>query len=90
MGQPDVEVRAIGKGEPKGNLAVEVHGFDYGVPVGGLGDQAHGRVVLPLLSLVVVLLDVGRRQARGVQAHRGPRGPDAARPACARWNTVTA
>jgi adenine-specific DNA-methyltransferase len=29
MGQPDVEVRAIGKGEHKGKLAVEVHGFDY-------------------------------------------------------------
>jgi adenine-specific DNA-methyltransferase len=29
MGQPDVEVRAIGKGEHKGKLAIEVHGFDY-------------------------------------------------------------
>jgi len=29
MGQPDVEVRAIAKGEHKGKLTVEVHGFDY-------------------------------------------------------------
>jgi adenine-specific DNA-methyltransferase len=29
MGQPDVEVRTIGKGEHKGKLQVEVHGFDY-------------------------------------------------------------
>jgi adenine-specific DNA-methyltransferase len=29
MGQPDVEVRAIAKGEHKGQLQVEVHGFDY-------------------------------------------------------------
>jgi adenine-specific DNA-methyltransferase len=29
MGQPDVEVRAIAKGEHKGKLQVEVHGFDY-------------------------------------------------------------
>lgn len=29
MGQPDVEVRAIGKGDHKGKLQVEVHGFDY-------------------------------------------------------------
>ena len=29
MGQPDVEVRAIKKGDHKGKLEVEVHGFDY-------------------------------------------------------------
>ena len=29
MGQPDVEIRAIAKGEHKGKLTVEVHGFDY-------------------------------------------------------------
>jgi adenine-specific DNA-methyltransferase len=29
MGQPDVDVRAIAKGEHKGKLQVEVHGFDY-------------------------------------------------------------
>jgi adenine-specific DNA-methyltransferase len=29
MGQPDVEARTIGKGEHKGKLQVEVHGFDY-------------------------------------------------------------
>ena len=29
IGQPDVEVRTIGKGEHKGKLQVEVHGFDY-------------------------------------------------------------
>src|SRR3989441_436282 len=29
MGQPDVEARAIKKGEHKGKLEVEVHGFDY-------------------------------------------------------------
>ena len=29
MGQPEVEVRAIAKGEHKGKLTVEVHGFDY-------------------------------------------------------------
>jgi adenine-specific DNA-methyltransferase len=29
MGQPDVEVRSVAKGEHKGKLQVEVHGFDY-------------------------------------------------------------
>src|SRR5206468_10388686 len=29
MGQPDVEVRPVKKGEHKGKLEVEVHGFDY-------------------------------------------------------------
>jgi adenine-specific DNA-methyltransferase len=29
MGQPDVEVRTIKKGEHKGKIEVEVHGFDY-------------------------------------------------------------
>src|SRR6266498_346024 len=29
MGQPDVEVRRIARGERKGQLEVEVHGFDY-------------------------------------------------------------
>jgi adenine-specific DNA-methyltransferase len=29
MGQPDVEVRGITKGEHRGKLQVEVHGFDY-------------------------------------------------------------
>src|SRR5262249_18148619 len=29
MGQPDVEVHRIGKGEHEGKLEVEVHGFDY-------------------------------------------------------------
>jgi adenine-specific DNA-methyltransferase len=29
MGQPDVEVRAVKKGEHKGKVEVEVHGFDY-------------------------------------------------------------
>jgi len=29
MGQPDVEVRTVAKGEHKGKLEVEVHGFDY-------------------------------------------------------------
>jgi adenine-specific DNA-methyltransferase len=29
MGQPDVEVRPFVKGEHKGKLRVEVHGFDY-------------------------------------------------------------
>jgi adenine-specific DNA-methyltransferase len=29
MGQPDVEVRPLAKGEHKGKLRVEVHGFDY-------------------------------------------------------------
>jgi adenine-specific DNA-methyltransferase len=29
MGQPDVEVRTIAKGEHKGKVQVEVHGFDY-------------------------------------------------------------
>jgi len=29
MGQPDVEMRAIKKGEHKGKFEVEVHGFDY-------------------------------------------------------------
>ena len=29
VGQPDVEVRAVKKGEHKGQLEVEVHGFDY-------------------------------------------------------------
>jgi len=29
MGQPDVEVRTIAKGEHRGKLEVEVHGFDY-------------------------------------------------------------
>ncbi len=29
MGQPEVEVRTIKKGEHKGRLEVEVHGFDY-------------------------------------------------------------
>jgi len=29
MGQPDVEVRAVKKGEHKGKFEVEVHGFDY-------------------------------------------------------------
>jgi adenine-specific DNA-methyltransferase len=29
VGQPDVEVRAIGTGEHAGKLEVEVHGFDY-------------------------------------------------------------
>jgi hypothetical protein len=29
MGQPDVELRAVAKGDHKGRLEVEVHGFDY-------------------------------------------------------------
>jgi adenine-specific DNA-methyltransferase len=29
MGQPDVEVRTVKKGEHKGEIEVEVHGFDY-------------------------------------------------------------
>ena len=29
MGQPDVELRPIKKGEHKGQWKVEVHGFDY-------------------------------------------------------------
>ncbi len=29
IGQPDIELRAIDKGEHKGKLEVEVHGFDY-------------------------------------------------------------
>ena len=51
MGQPDVEVRAIGKGEHKGKLAVEVHGFDYYNPKPGhieSGDT--GRIALWMLD----------------------------------------
>jgi adenine-specific DNA-methyltransferase len=29
MGQPDIEVRTVKKGEHKGKIEVEVHGFDY-------------------------------------------------------------
>jgi hypothetical protein len=29
MGQPDVDARGITKGQEKGKLQVEVHGFDY-------------------------------------------------------------
>ena len=29
MGQPDVELRSVAKGEHRGKLQVEVHGFDY-------------------------------------------------------------
>ena len=51
MGQPDVEVRAIGKGEHKGKLAVEVHGFDYyNTKTGQIESGDTGRIALWMLD----------------------------------------
>jgi adenine-specific DNA-methyltransferase len=51
MGQPDVEVRPIGKGEHKGKLAVEVHGFDYyNTKTGQIESGDTGRIALWMLD----------------------------------------
>jgi adenine-specific DNA-methyltransferase len=51
MGQPDVEVRAIKKGEHKGKLEVEVHGFDYyNTKTGQIESGDTGRIALWLLD----------------------------------------
>ncbi len=51
MGQPDVEVRAIGKGEHKGKLQVEVHGFDYyNTKTGQIESGDTGRIALWMLD----------------------------------------
>jgi adenine-specific DNA-methyltransferase len=51
MGQPDVEVRAIKKGEHKGKLEVEVHGFDYyNTKTGQIESGDTGRIALWMLD----------------------------------------
>jgi adenine-specific DNA-methyltransferase len=51
VGQPDVEVRTIAKGERKGKLAVEVHGFDYyNTKTGQIESGDTGRIALWMLD----------------------------------------
>jgi adenine-specific DNA-methyltransferase len=51
MGQPDVEVRTIKKGEHKGKLEVQVHGFDYyNTKTGQIESGDTGRIALWLLD----------------------------------------
>jgi len=51
MGQPDVEFRAIAKGEHKGKLEVEVHGFDYyNTKTGQIESGDTGRIALWMLD----------------------------------------
>jgi adenine-specific DNA-methyltransferase len=51
MGQPDVEVRAIKKGEHKGKFEIEVHGFDYyNTKTGQIESGDTGRIALWMLD----------------------------------------
>jgi adenine-specific DNA-methyltransferase len=51
MGQPDVEVRTITKGEHKGKVQVEVHGFDYyNTKTGALESGDTKRIALWMLD----------------------------------------
>jgi adenine-specific DNA-methyltransferase len=52
MGQPDVEVRTVAKGEHKGKLEVEVHGFDYfNTKTGEIEPGETRRIALWMLDL---------------------------------------
>ncbi|MFQ5671837.1 MAG: DUF559 domain-containing protein [Nitrospinales bacterium] len=52
IGQPDVELRRIGKGEDKGKFEVEVHGFDYyNTRTGAIESGDTGKIALWMLDM---------------------------------------